>query len=1494
MESQNQIQAGFVLDSVYKELHLYGDINKKTSHVNGLFKYLSTFNVATNLNITTHQDAPNILAVVSNLISRGIPTLASIRLEEKLVDCLGLTNKNNQNENGVLSYSLKSEVIGEKLFNALHVIEPRAINRDIYLNQSLLDSNFEKVFLFDYISEEKSYLCQLFEHQRVRSSITRDGNAGYVDFSLEIPYYGLSKKFNRFRQTVLLKNQKTFIVEVDGAAYHDQLIDDLKDFEISNFSNTITHISENNAHEDHTLFLNTILKEDFLNCIEQNFQDKSYHTNSITSLVLVPFAVARIQKTLIQYLISNYKGIEAKESLNIAVIERDIPCAQLAIDDLNFLIETLNDLTIHPIYFPKINLHVYGSEDFKYSKLHLGHAVKIINDIDFNDFDVVFDISMLRRENIFKEDIVQHENLIQIRNCHYVHYLTKSEIISSFPVKYKPLVDIFPNEVYEPKNEIVEKLKILLQNIFRKTDFRPGQLPILNRAMQLESVIGLLPTGGGKSLTYQLAAMLQPGITIVVDPIRSLMVDQYNGLKEIGIDKCEFINSTLSNAEKRFNQNELLPSGQIQFLFISPERFVIDEFRKALDNTLKNGHAFSYVVIDEVHCVSEWGHDFRTPYLNLGDNAQEFCLTYGGKKNIPLFGLTATASFDVLADIERELNIKQNDGNAVVRYENSVRDEINYVIKDTTMVVDGIENLNERRLKELIGRNKQTQIFNLIEKKEKLFSKFNNREVILNLIDHSYNNYIATTFKQKWLQKFNNNDLALQAYREHLFKKLSIDNPFLINEDNYNYGIIVFFPHKKGWLGIRNSSNSHGLYDNPNYVLNDTTIEDKTVVKFIHEKLGYFMGSGDDETAAIIDEESFYHLQEFKKNRESVMIATKAFGMGIDKPNVRMTIHINIPQSIESFVQEAGRAGRDGKMSLSYVLFNNNQIEKLGKNNIPYLLDRDVLMYFHKNSFKGELKERVMIYELRNQISFPNTTKLNALNTELNDFFGNDSLEFSINLGNGNHINRIFVNTIDRISVGFVNLDSQITGIYNDLGNNLLCEEIVSWLKSKLPFHQNLTVDQLRNWLNQQVVNTNKEIGIEKLISEMKIGETKELPIPFTNKYYSKKTKTIDEYVLNPFLKELIFKSKPVKELIEKGILNEDIFSNVLRYAFYNELEYSEFVENMCPNYEEIRNKLLDVESEWSIELQKVYYIRRNQEDTAKAIYRLVSVGIINSYTIDYQNKLYTVYFTKKKDEDYYQLLEELVARYTSKKVAKLEIKNLEKEKNNLLKENKATVISVCLEYLTKFIYSRIKAKRLQAIDDMVKLCQNSILIENQEEQNKFIKDEIYYYFNAKYSRRGNIEKTRKKDIPASMPDDYGILFFDKFIDKYIKLVENEETGEFISNVKHLRGSSMKMLRQYPERPEFRILKSYTLFILADSINGLLTEAKDEIIQSLIDWKNLEADFNPIEFSKLFVNRIKKHITTYNIEKEFDDIEDVYYSKYYASWTSKFANQFLA
>jgi ATP-dependent DNA helicase RecQ len=554
-------------------------------------------------------------------------------------------------------------------------------------------------------------------------------------------------------------------------------------------------------------------------------------------------------------------------------------------------------------------------------------------------------------------------------------------------------------------------------------------------------------------------------------------------------------------------------------------------------------------------------------------------------------------------------------------------------------------------------------------------------------------------------------------------------------------------------------------------------------------------------------------------------------------------------------------------------------------------------MYFHKNSFKGQVKERVMIHELRSRITYPNTNNLQMLIDQLNDLYGTDDVQFAIKLGGPNHRNRIFINTVTGTRVGHVFLDNQITGIFHDFGNDAFCNQLVEWLKTNLPFAVVSGVDNLRSWLEQVVVNTQQQMGLERMLAEMNIGQTKALPIPFTNRFYSSRPRSRrrQDFILNQEHLQRVLGTAAIQQLIAANITSPVSVGGFLKDAVFDGLDYTEFVESLNIPNPEVLQRLLNLEDEQSLELQRAYFIPRSQEDTAKAIYRLVSIGIIDSYTIDYQNKLYTIKFTKKTDAQYYHSLEELISRYTSKNVAKREIEQLKKAANKDINAGKATVISKCLEYLTDFIYGKIKEKRLQAIDDMVRLCQTSINIADPLEQNKYVKDEIYYYFNAKYSRRKFIERTRSGDLDASMPDDLDDeLPVDETIEKYIGLVSNEETGEFISNIKHLRGSAMRMLRSNPDKPQFRILKSFSLFILADTVRGIINEAKPELVRGLIDWKhNEDPDLNVQAFIIHFKNTVASHVLNYDVEEAFSDIEDHYYALYYATWTGNFNKHFL-
>ncbi|MCY3709096.1 MAG: DEAD/DEAH box helicase [Caldilineaceae bacterium] len=228
---------------------------------------------------------------------------------------------------------------------------------------------------------------------------------------------------------------------------------------------------------------------------------------------------------------------------------------------------------------------------------------------------------------------------------------------------------------YELKegNKTQEKaLKGLLQFVFRKKSFRDGQLPSLTRLLRGESAIVLLPTGGGKSLIYQFVGMLLPGMTLIVDPIISLIEDQVRSLKSMGIDRMTGVSSQTKEPREQLQR---MAEGELYYIFIAPERMQSREFRDGLKDA-KAHVPISLVVLDEAHCLSEWGHDFRTAYLRLPNNLKNYCADVATGSLPTLAALTGTASFAVLGDIRAELEITDED--AIIRPESFNRKELNF------------------------------------------------------------------------------------------------------------------------------------------------------------------------------------------------------------------------------------------------------------------------------------------------------------------------------------------------------------------------------------------------------------------------------------------------------------------------------------------------------------------------------------------------------------------------------------------------------------------------------------------------------------------------------------------------------------------------------------------------------------------------------------------------------------------------------------------------
>jgi ATP-dependent DNA helicase RecQ len=1484
-----QYKAGYFLESVWKELKKISKDKVDDLKLKGLLENLTTFDALTTLNLNRPAEINSLLAVANNIITRGTPTLCSVFVEEEIANLIKRTEKNI--EYGTIKFPfINSDYSTENFFNALHFILPKTEATSEQLFTGDLDSNFEKNFINSLIPSEHSYLKQLFQHQRKRKTLNETVYRGSVDFCLEVPYFiNTPVKPNRFRENVTIKGKKNFIVEIDGAAYHTDTIDDLRDFQINDMLNTVSRITELNLGNDVTKLIGLLKDEDFIKVVSKNFN--SNVDTTLNTLLFSPICIARIQKVLIEFLICNYDLLKTgNKPLTIAIIEQDVPCAALAINDLTQLFEKLVALENKNSWLPKFELTVVSSKTFENSPLKAIDTLQSLPISEHTKFDLVIDVSVFKREGIFNSDFVDSPNKITIRSSHFTMKETMNTVCSANLIHYREVAKAINNEEHEIDEEAESILKYFVQYIFRKENFREGQLPILNRALSCKPVIGLLPTGGGKSLTYQLSALLQPGITLVVDPIRSLMKDQFDGLLEIGIDKCDFINSTLSTSQRTFIQKHELPFGQKQFIFLSPERFVIEDFRIAINTTISNKNYFAYCVIDEVHCVSEWGHDFRVPYLNLGINAQDICKTKTGDK-VVLFGLTATASFDVLTDIERELQIGKTDGNAVVRYENTLRDELNYQIietevflKDKTGKSEPIKEhwqISDSSWKKYVGGFKQQRIENSIIKGEEKITKFNTEPVLRELLETTFNQYLPRSQRENYINKFNGKDspekLASDFFVSEMLPKLFIEwKPILQkNGDAFNYGIIIFCPHKNGALGVKD-------------------VASNLEMKLPTEIIGTFVGSSDDDDVfkkkkdgtKTEDEISFENLKLFKENLQSIMVATKAFGMGIDKPNIRFTYHINTPSSIESYVQEAGRAGRDKKVSISTIFYNrqlftntDKKLTYIGKEsndsslnrNSFYNLDRDVLLYFFYNSFRGIDKEIVMINELLNEIYAPLLTNLKTLEVFINENLADEDVVLDLpNTDNPTfeRTNYIFIKN-GNANIGYVKLNPLRTQ-HNS--------EIENYIRREIESTSFVTKDDCRKWLSSINANNISKEGIETIFKKKKIDESINILIPFENKYHSKIDKNsfpkrISENTLSPDYVALLLSNKTLLD-IQSSSIPYNLFIEKVLNALNENLDFIEFInsfDNLHPASKDLLKK--------DLQLKSFYYSPRSKADTAKAVYRLNSLGIIDTYTINYQNKYYSISARKKSVSNHFRILEELFTRYTSQQRAKLLLEKVKEEQNG------RSIYKTCTVALTNFVYDLVAKKRLQAIDDMIDLCEMSQseietltgekieLPKNPTIQNQVIKEEIYYYFNAKYSRKDNEAIENGISVPASLPDDFNKLNFEELVWKYIDLTDTDETGEFRTNVKHLRGSSQKMLRAYPEVPEFMVLKSFSLFILSETTPNLLEDAKAEIVKAL-ELQNLEGD-ELIDFIERFIAGVKTHYQGAEIEEAFNEILSV-------------------
>ena len=332
----------------------------------------------------------------------------------------------------------------------------------------------------------------------------------------------------------------------------------------------------------------------------------------------------------------------------------------------------------------------------------------------------------------------------------------------------------------------------LLQRIFGYSQFRPGQEALIDGVLSGRDVFGIMPTGGGKSMCYQLPALLLPGVTIVVSPLISLMRDQVMALKAAGVSAA-YINSTLSYPQMQAVYRNLL-AGQYKIAYVAPERLDTPSFVSLAEKL-----NISFLAVDEAHCISQWGQDFRPSYLRIVQFIQSL-------PRRPVIGaFTATATQQVREDVERILGLN-----------------------DPVRAITGFDRPN-------------------------LYFEVRRPEL-----------------KDRELQR-------------------------LLTERPGKSGIIYCATRKK--------------------------------VESVCERLQDLGFSATRYHAGLEEAERTANQEDFLYDRKLIMVATNAFGMGIDKSNVSFVIHYNMPKSMESYYQEAGRAGRDGAEADCILLYSGADVQ---------------------------------------------------------------------------------------------------------------------------------------------------------------------------------------------------------------------------------------------------------------------------------------------------------------------------------------------------------------------------------------------------------------------------------------------------------------------------------------------------------------------------------------------------------------------------------------
>ncbi len=894
------------------------------NRLNSLLAETSSVHVESEIEFSSFDpDSPEqaLFATLDKILSRGLPTYCAWEYEQHLLTSLAshpqltkLTIKPGDSDDPQMGFELKcrrkvwTDIInGAESLLLGWVYAPSPIEWKLAESLEDIQSEWERHFL----EIMRKHLPKLARHIHPQAKLSwLCGNDEFGDQTVDFAITGSSK----------------VVVELDGS-HHERIsqkaLDCQRDEALKKAGWSVQRLSNNQLR----LFEEQLMAElgnQAADSITYTSFDQLLTDDEITALatylIVLPNAFHQALRGLVRLYVHGVLAYDKPSC--IVVIEEDAPVVVESFGVLWRMWESLH--RIFPDYPSPPSLKIIAQRRSALSPMPLPAELEV-EWVDFSSLTpenhqrLQSDATLVLSHSAFlgtwqrgaRERSIEPAltiprvalrrgySLGDLRSMEYVTYRAQSPPLLELELLLRQQGYIAEQQLFSKNYESIpttvsrvhDALAYYLQTLFRFRRFRSGQLLSIARILQRKDCIVLLPTGAGKSLIYQFSGMLLPGTVLVVDPLKALIEDQRENLCAKAFDTAVAITSDTPEKDKE-EYLRRLGNKQVLFLFVAPERLQQEKFREVLQHAARIC-TIPLAVIDEAHCISEWGHDFRPSYLHLPRNLRTHC---ADEKDRPptLACLTGTASRSVLQDVMAETNLSVD---AIIRPTTFDRKELRFEVF---------------RIEQAKARAKK-----LLEVIDKIPSKL----------------------------------------------RISADGFFSLKGKQTNCGII-FAPFVEGEEGVQHIANivrKHGNFfsgKTPRDFENYNTFKQEIQAKF-------------------------------KRNEIQELVATKSFGMGIDKPNIRYTVHYLIPLSIEAFYQEAGRAGRDGKRAYCAVIYCSENVkigytalfaadaekksEILKRNKIKRENQGDLLrlLYFIFENYQGIEAEAQAIIEIFDRYMVP-------------------------------------------------------------------------------------------------------------------------------------------------------------------------------------------------------------------------------------------------------------------------------------------------------------------------------------------------------------------------------------------------------------------------------------------------------------------------------------------------------------------------------------------